>query len=88
MATLEELEKEVIAIKERNRRVEKDKAWETSMTRNVFIAISSFIIIFVVMWLVNADNPFFNALVGAITYLLSTLSYGKLKAWWLQKRQQ
>lgn len=87
MATIEDLEKEIEAIKERNRRVEKDKAWETSTTRNIFIAISSFIIIFVVMWLVNADNPFFNALVGAVTYLLSTLSYGKLKSWWLQKKR-
>ncbi|MBI2032883.1 MAG: hypothetical protein HYT10_00215 [Candidatus Levybacteria bacterium] len=87
MTELEELRSEIEAIKKRNKRVEADKAWETSTTRNIFIAVSSFIIIYVVMRLVNADNPFFNALVGALTYLLSTFSYGILKAWWLKKRQ-
>ena len=34
-----ELEKEIEEIKKRNIRVEKDKAWETSFTRKVCIAI-------------------------------------------------
>ena len=87
MSGLEELKQEIEAIKARNKRVEADKAWETSMTRNVFIAVSSFILVYIVMLLVKADNPFFNALVSAVTYLLSTLSYGALRSWWLRRRE-
>ena len=34
-----ELENEIIKIKERNKRVELDKAWETSWTRRICIMI-------------------------------------------------
>ncbi len=34
---LKELEEEVLKIKERNKRVELDKAWETSWTRKICI---------------------------------------------------
>lgn len=37
MATIQELEKEIDAIKERNRRVETEKSWETSWTRRITI---------------------------------------------------
>lgn len=33
---LKELEEEVLKIKERNKRVELDKAWETSWTRKIW----------------------------------------------------
>lgn len=76
---------EVLKIKERNRRVEADKAWETSKARNIFIALSSFVLIYIVMLLINSDQPFFNALISAASYLLSTFSYDLLKSWWLRK---
>ena len=40
-----ELEKEIEEIKKRNIRVEKDKAWETSFTRKVCIAILTYIVV-------------------------------------------
>lgn len=85
---LETLKREVETIKERNRRVEADKAWETSKTRTTFVAISSFILIYIVMHLVNADHPFTNALISAVAYLLSTSTYGILKSWWLQRKEK
>lgn len=87
MIKLEELEQEIEAIKARNKRVEADKAWETSTTRNVFIAISSFLFIYVVMLLIDADKPFLNALISALSYLLSTFTYGILKSWWLARKR-
>lgn len=84
---IEQLKAEIESIKARNRRVEADKAWETSKTRNAFIALSSFILIYMVMRMVGADHPFFNAFVSAIAYFLSTLSYGILKKWWLGRKR-
>lgn len=37
MSTIEELQQEVNEIKNRNQRVETDKAWETSWTRKIII---------------------------------------------------
>lgn len=84
---VEELEKQIEQIQARNRRVEADKAWETSKTRNVFIAVVSFLLVYLVMTLINADNPFFNALISSAAYLFSTTSLGVLKNWWLSRRK-
>ncbi|MDZ7798811.1 MAG: hypothetical protein U5L76_04340 [Patescibacteria group bacterium] len=37
MLTFEQIEKEINKIKERNAKLEKDKAWETSWTRRIII---------------------------------------------------
>lgn len=93
-STTRELEKEIESlrlemekIKERNKRVETDKAWETSKTRNLFIALSAFTLIYIVMRQVNADHPLENALLGSIAYYLSTQSYGILRSWWLKRKK-
>lgn len=82
---LDYLHKEIQAIKERNKRVEANKAWETSKTRSGFIALSSFLLIYIVMLLIDAQQPFLNALISALAYLLSTFSYDFLKSWWLKR---
>lgn len=84
---IKELRIEIEKIKERNSRVESDKAWETSKTRNIFIALSSFVLIYLVMKQVNADHPLANAVLASTAYYLSTLSYGVLKTWWLKRRK-
>ena len=43
----EELEKEIIKIKERNKRVELDKKWETSWTRKICICILTYIVVII-----------------------------------------
>lgn len=47
MSEIEELKQEIENIKARNKRVEKDKAWETSLTRRIFIAVSTYILVVV-----------------------------------------
>ena len=42
---IKDLEKEIEEIKERNKRVELDKKWETSMTRKVCIAVLTYIVV-------------------------------------------
>lgn len=86
-AELKKLWQEIEAIKARNRRVEADKAWETSKTRNVFIAVVTFILAYVLMLLINEEQPVGKAFIGSLLYLFSTSTYGIIKKWWLSKRK-
>lgn len=80
------LKDEIEKIKARNKRVEADKAWELSKTRTIFIAVSTYLLIFFFMILIGDNKPFLNALVASIGYLISTSTYGILKKWWLKRR--
>jgi len=79
------LERRIRKIEERNKRVEADKSWETSKTRSVFIAVSTYALIFIFMKLINEEHPYLNAFVASVGYLLSTATYGFLKKRWLAK---
>ncbi len=87
MASIENLAKEIEKIKERNKRVEGDKAWETSWTRRIFIAVSTYILISIFLIIIRVDKPFISAIIPAAAYLLSTFSLGVLKSWWLKNRK-
>ncbi len=71
------------AINERNKRVEADKAWETSKTRRLVISILTYVI--AVIWLLAIDEskPYAKALIPVGGYILSTLVLTPLKQWWL-----
>lgn len=71
-------------ILERNSRVEADKAWETSKTRRAVIATITYFVATFFMWRIGVVEPFLNALVPTGGYLLSTLSLGVIKQWWLK----
>lgn len=71
---------------ERNKRVEADKAWETSIFRRVIIAIITYIIASLVMWSIGTIEWYLNALIPVVGYLLSTLSLRGLKSWWIKHR--
>lgn len=64
---LEELEQEIKTIKERNKRVELDKKWETSWTRKICICILTYIVVVIYSYIVrNYDNIFLSSLVPVI----------------------
>ncbi len=69
-------------ILERNHRVEIDKAWETSFTRRAIIAIITYIVATMWMFVIDNDKPFLNALVPFGGYLFSTLSLPFAKKFW------
>ena len=66
METLDNLTKEIHKIKERNTRVEKDKARETSLARKCTIALLTYIVIVLFFSIVKLGNPFINAIVPTI----------------------
>lgn len=83
---MQNLESAVAEIQERNRRVEIDKAWETSATRKLSIAILTYLVI--TLFFVTADfpRPFLSALVPTAGYLLSTLTLSVIKKRWTKGR--
>jgi len=64
---LKELEEEILKIKERNERVELDKAWETSCARKICIMILTYIVVIIYSYVINNfDNIFLSSLVPVI----------------------
>ena len=80
-----DIEKEILTIVERNKRVEADKVWELSWARRMFIFVLTYVIAAVWLRLINEPFLLAKALVPAGGYLLSTLTLPALKRWWMQK---
>ncbi len=85
MAKKMNVKKEIVSIKERNARVEMDKAWETSKTRKVAIAVLTYFVVVLFFFAAGLPSPFVNALVPSAAFVLSTLSLPYFKEVW-QKR--
>ena len=77
------VEKEIKEIKSRNKRVEKDKEWETSWTRRICIMILTYIVVIIYSYLIRkTNNIFFSSLVPVIGFTLSTLSLRLVRKIW------
>lgn len=77
------LEKRIETIEKRNKRVEIDKAWETSWMRKICIMILTYIIVVIYSYLIrNFDNILLSSLVPVIGFTLSTLSLGLIRKIW------
>lgn len=80
---MKELEKEIELIKERNHRVEKDKAWETSWLRRICIAVLTYLVVVCYNYgITKLDNVFLSSLVPVMGFLLSTLSLKLIRNIW------
>jgi len=75
-------EKEIKKIQERNKKVELDKAWETSKTRKVSIAVLTYFVMVLVMYSLNMGSPFVGAIIPTLGFTLSTFSLDFIKAFW------
>lgn len=81
-----DFEKEIEAIKERNKRVELDKAWETSWTRKIGICILTYIVVVIYSHLINKlNNVWLSSLVPVIGFTLSTVSLKLVRNVWEKK---
>ncbi len=83
---MKNLEKRIAALETRNQKVEADKAWETSWTRRIAIAVLTYIVVCFYLGLVIHIDPWLNALVPVVGFLLSTLTVSYVKKWWLTHR--
>lgn len=83
-----DLEKEIKKIQERNKRVELDKAWETSCTRRICIMILTYIVVIIYSYVIKEfDNIFLSSLVPVIGFTLSTLSLKLVRKIWENKNK-
>ena len=84
MATLRDLELEIEKIKIRNKKVETEKAWETSWVRKMMIVGLTYFVVAIFFIFIGNSNPLENAIVPSGAFILSTLSGPFIKKWWLQ----
>ncbi len=82
------LEKEITELKVRNARVEANKAWETSWTRRGLIMVLTYITVVLFFHVAGLENPFVNAIVPSIGFILSTLSLSFVKKWWIESNSK
>ncbi len=85
MEEIEQVKKELAEIKARNKRVEMQKAWETSNTRRLSIICLTYIVMVVLLSIIGTPVPFMNAVVPTLGFFLSTVSISVIKTWWIKK---
>ncbi len=82
------LEERIEKIEKRNERVEEDKAWETSFTRRICIALLTYLVVILYSFSISKiDNIFLSSLVPVLGFTLSTLSLKGIRKIWKKKRK-
>jgi len=79
---IKELEKRIIEIEKRNKKVEQDKAWETSLLRRLLLILFTYLTIGIYMKFVLNTDPWLNAIIPSLGFYLSTLSLPFFKKIW------
>jgi hypothetical protein len=83
-----DIEKRLELIEARNKRVDDNKDWETSWTRRLSIMGLTYIVVAFYLKFVVHIEPWINALVPVLGFLLSTLTISILKQTWINHRRQ
>ena len=83
---VEKVKREVDEIQKRNLRVEMDKAWETSLVRKALVTVLTYIVAVTFFYFARIKNPFLNAVVPTLGFIISTLSISFFKNIWIKKK--
>ena len=65
-----DIEKEIEALRERNRRVEGEKAWEVSYFRSFCLLVGTYLVSVLVLKMIQRENFLLEALVPTFGYFL------------------
>ena len=85
---MKELEQRIAKIEKRNKRVETDKAWETSWTRRICIMVLTYLVVVAYSYIIReCDNILLSPLVPVLGFLLSTLSVKAVRRLWEKKNK-
>jgi len=84
--SLEEIQKQLNKIQQRNKKVELDKKWEQSITRKFIISIITYFVISLFLLYIKIEKPFINSIVPTIGFALSTLTLNIFKKLWIKKQ--
>ena len=71
---MQDINQEIHQLKERNKRVEIDKARETSTTRKISIMLLTYAVIVLFLYTARLSRPWINAIIPTLWFMLSTLS--------------
>ena len=83
---MEKIEDRLNKIEDRNKRVELDKAWETSLIRILSVSIITYIIAFFVLFSMGVSKSYLSALIPVIGFILSTQSIPMIKKYWIKNK--
>lgn len=81
------IEEEIKRFRERNKKVEADKAWEISYTRRILLTVFTYLAIGIYLYAIQIPKPWLNAIVPALAFMLSTLTLPFFKKIWLKSRK-
>jgi len=85
---IDKLKIEIDKIKSRNEAVEADKSWETSFFRRALLIIFTYLAVGLYLAAIKVSNPWLNAIVPAVGFMLSTLTLNFFKRLWLRANQK
>ena len=84
----ENTQQEIEQIKERNKRVELDKKWETSWTRKICIAALTYVVVVLYSYIISKfSNIWLSSLVPVLGFILSTLSLKFIRKLWEKSKK-
>src|SRR5689334_7596308 len=83
---LEDIRRELAELRERNIRVEREKAWETSWARRLLVAAMTWLGAWLWLRELGAEHAALQALVPSGAYAVSTLTLPVLRRWWMRIR--
>ena len=81
---MKRIEDRIKSIEERNRKVEYDKAWELSFFRRFLLMLFTYLSIGFYLQAVKIPQPWLNAIVPSVAFMLSTLTLPFFKSLWLK----
>ncbi|MBT6691214.1 hypothetical protein HOB10_02700 [Candidatus Parcubacteria bacterium] len=82
MSDFDQIKKDVEDIKQRNKNVETDKAWERSYVRRVVLMVFTYLILSLYMLAIEIPRPWLNSIIPTVGFLLSTLSLPWFRRMW------
>ena len=82
MSNIEDIEKRTTVLEQRNKNVEKDKAWELSYTRRGLLILFTYLAIGYYLKVINIQDPWLTAIVPSLAFWLSTLTLPFIRKLW------
>ena len=82
------IEERLQKIEDRNKKVELDKSWETSWMRRILLSLFTYLAISIYLWAVGISNPWANAIVPAVAFMISTLTMPFFKRIWAKFKHE
>ena len=81
---IQKLAEKIEIIEKRNRRVEADKAWESSWSRKILLALFTYLSIALYFQYILQKDPWLNAIVPTVGFILSTMTLSFFKELWIK----